>query len=225
VKEIVMITAFEERTSTTPGQPATLNCCRSTALANRHVRRFVHRAIKRCVPDRIYWCNGSRYERLRLTVDAVSHADPMSDSAAGPHRPVRESLGRSSEAMQTLFSTAAQHAAGVVAGSDGFDDAATARHWELFDGCMKGRTMYVVPFLAGAYGWRSAKVGIHVTDCVQVVLALAAATRIGDAALRQLGESDDFTRCVQSGGACLTFRRRISPVRSNAAPRQVPARR
>ena len=70
----------------------------------------------------------------------------------------------------------------------------------LYEGAMKGRTMYVVPFLMGPPGSRFSKVGVEITDCKYVVLNMRIMTRVGQVALEQLGASDDFTRCLHSLG-------------------------
>ena len=73
---------------------------------------------------------------------------------------------------------------------------ATAKLTPLFTNAMKGRTMYVVPFLMGPPGSRFSKVGVEITDSKYVVLSMRVMTRVGQAALDHLGTSDDFTRCL-----------------------------
>ena len=71
----------------------------------------------------------------------------------------------------------------------------------LFRGCMKGRTMYVVPFAIARPGrCRSAKVGVQITDSIELVMSLAKATRIGDEVWQQLREGDGFTSALHSLG-------------------------
>ncbi|MEJ0089681.1 MAG: hypothetical protein WDM80_08060 [Limisphaerales bacterium] len=65
---------------------------------------------------------------------------------------------------------------------------------ELCNGGMKGRTMYVVPYLMGPAGSPLTKVGIELTDSIYVVLSMRIMTRMGQVAYDQLGESDDFNR-------------------------------
>jgi phosphoenolpyruvate carboxykinase (GTP) len=69
---------------------------------------------------------------------------------------------------------------------------------KIYTGSMRGRTLYVIPFLMGAPGSSFSKVGIQVTDSVYVVLNMRIMTRMGKVALDHLGNSDDFTRCLHS---------------------------
>src|SRR5262249_51845445 len=75
---------------------------------------------------------------------------------------------------------------------------AYAKLGAIFDGSMRGRTMYVVPFLMGPKGSSFSKVGVEVTDSVYVALNLRIMTRMGQVALDHLGGSDDFTRGFHS---------------------------
>src|SRR3954464_2342557 len=74
---------------------------------------------------------------------------------------------------------------------------------------MKGRTMYVVPFLMGPAGSRFSKVGVEITDSKYVVLSKRIMTRVGQVALDQLKDPDDFTRCLHSLGDLSPERRFI----------------
>jgi phosphoenolpyruvate carboxykinase (GTP) len=172
------------------------------ALANDHVHRFVHQALKECLPDQIYWCNGSDYERRKLTEQAVEEGgliaiDPQRlpgfyvRGGASDHGPCGE--------RPTLVCTATRETAAPAENWMG-SPAAHAKAHELFHRCMAGRTMFVVPFLAGPCGSTPSRVGILITDSIYVTLRIGAMTATGDAALRHLGASDDFTRCLHSVG-------------------------
>ena len=87
--------------------------------------------------------------------------------------------------------------------------AAYAKLRELFRGCMKGRTMYVIPFVMGPIGSPLAKVGIQLTDSLYVAVNMGIMTRMGHVAWRQLGDSEEFTRCLHSVGDCNPDRRYI----------------
>jgi phosphoenolpyruvate carboxykinase (GTP) len=78
--------------------------------------------------------------------------------------------------------------------------AAYAKMRALFAGCMRGRTMYVVPFVMGPIGSKLAKVGVQLTDSLYVAVSMGIMTRMGDIAWKQLGHSDEFTRCLHALG-------------------------
>src|SRR5262249_37512762 len=86
---------------------------------------------------------------------------------------------------------------------------ARAKLTPLFRGAMKGRTMYVIPFLMGAPGSRFSKVGVEITDSKYVVLNMRIMTRVGSVALEHLDHPENFTRCLHSLGDLSPERRYI----------------
>jgi phosphoenolpyruvate carboxykinase (GTP) len=88
-------------------------------------------------------------------------------------------------------------------------DEAYAKLGKLFDGSMKGRTMYVVPYVMGPLGSPLSKVGVELTDSIYVVLNMRIMTRMGRPALEMLGASNDFNRGLHSVLDCNPDRRFI----------------
>jgi phosphoenolpyruvate carboxykinase (GTP) len=192
-----------------PPAAATREHASPGALASRHVRHFVHEALKLCLPDEIYWFNGSAYERRKLIEGAVADGglvavDPVRLPGCyvrGHGRDAAEDAddGGPCGERATLVCTVER---GAAAPADNWmgSPAGRARVRELFDRCMVRRTMYVVPFVAGPFGPAPARAGVLVTDSLFAALRTAAMTRAGDAALAHLGERDDFARCLHSVG-------------------------
>ena len=178
---------------------------------NAHVKKWVDEITELCRPDRVVWCDGSEAERARLTEEAVKtgvlmplnqqkmpgcylHRSDPSDVARTEHltficAPKAEDVGPTNNWMSR--------------------GDAEQKVLPLFKGAMKGRTLYVVPFLMGPAGSKFSKVGVEITDSIYVVLNMRIMTRMGNVALEQLGDSNDFTRCLHSLGDLSPDRRYI----------------
>ncbi len=180
-------------------------------VANEHVRHFVNEAVTVCVPDRIYWCNGSDYERKHLLADAVHEGvlielNEQKLPGCYLHRSNPNDVSRTEQC--TFICSAGEDSAGPT---NNWMEPGIAKKMlrSLFNGCMKGRTMYVIPFLMGPAGSKLARVGVQVTDSIYVAISMGIMTRMGNVALEQLGESDSFTHCMHSVADCNPDRRYI----------------
>jgi len=179
--------------------------------SNTAVKRWVEEITTLCQPDKVIWCDGSDTERERLTKEAVQRGEllPLNQEKLPGcylHRSHPSDVARTEHL--TFICSEKQEDAGPT---NNWMAPAEARDklTKLFRGAMRGRTLYVVPFLMGPAGSRFSKVGIEITDSIYVVLNMRIMTRMGQTALDHLGESDDFTRCLHSLGDLSPERRFI----------------
>jgi phosphoenolpyruvate carboxykinase (GTP) len=171
-----------------------------TAPSNASIQQWVKEVAALCQPDEVFWCDGSEEEKERLTRVAVECGDliPLNRQALPGcylHRSALNDVARTENL--TFVCTEDKDDAGPnnnwMAPAESYDKLG-----KIFRGAMRGRTMYVIPFLMGPHGSPFSKVGIQVTDSVYVVLNMRIMTRMGNVALDHLGNSDDFTRGLHS---------------------------
>jgi phosphoenolpyruvate carboxykinase (GTP) len=172
--------------------------------------RWVRDMAVLCGPDSVVWCDGSDSEKDRLTELAVKTGDLIRlDQEKLPgcyyHRSAPNDVART-ENLTFICSRKKE-------------DAGPNNNWMapeeayqklggIFRGSMKGRTMYVVPFIMGPVDSPYSKVGVQLTDSVYVVLNMRIMTRMGKRALDRLGDAGEFTRCLH-GKADLNIDRRF----------------
>ncbi len=147
-------------------------------------------------PDRIVWCDGSEAERQRLTEQAVSAGVliPLNHGKRPGcylHRSHPNDVARTEQL--TFICTPTKEQAGPTNNWSAPDETyRKMRGW--LEGSMRGRTMYVIPYVLGPLGSPFSKVGVEISDSIYVALNMQIMTRMGKAALDQLGESSDFNR-------------------------------
>ena len=181
------------------------------AYANRHVVSWVNEMAKMCKPDRIYWCDGSESEAKELLEESVAtgvfiplNREKRPDSYYARSNP--NDVARTEEL--TFVCTPTKAEAGPA--NNWIEPAEAYRKLAgIFDGSMKGRTMYVVPYLMGLPDSPFAKIGIELTDSIYVVLNMRIMARMGKVALDRLGVTDDFNRGLHSVADCDPERRFI----------------
>jgi phosphoenolpyruvate carboxykinase (GTP) len=165
--------------------------------SNPKLLAWVDEMAKLTQPDRIVWCDGSEEEKERLTKEAVDKGiliplSPEKRPGCYLHRSDPNDVARTEHL--TFVCTRTKEASGP--NNNWMDPKeAYAKLGKLFDGSMKGRTMYVIPYLMGPAGSPFSKVGIELTDSVYVVLNMRIMARMGRVALDTLGDtSGDFNR-------------------------------
>ena len=160
------------------------------------VLEWVTEMVALCQPDKIVWCDGSEKEKQMLTRQAVKQGIliPLNQEKLPGcylHRSNPNDVARVEEL--TFVCTECQEEAGPT---NNWAPPLAMREQlhALARGAMKGRTMFVVPYLMGPPGSPFTKVGIELTDSIYVVLSMRIMTRMGEVAYQQLGESNDFNR-------------------------------
>ena len=151
-------------------------------------------------PDNIVWIDGSEKQLEQLRAEACSTGELVKlDQQKLPgcyyHRTDPSDVARVED--RTFICSREKINAGPTNNWMDPKDAYKMMY-ELFDGSMKGRTMYVIPYSMGVVGSEFAKIGIELTDSIYVVLNMSIMTRIGDKVLESLGESGDFVRGLHS---------------------------
>ena len=163
---------------------------------NIYVKDWVEQMAALTQPDNIVWCDGSEEERERLTKEAISTGEMIElnqDVLPGClyHRTAENDVARVEG--RTFICTEKKVDAGPT--NNWMDkSAAYAKLGALYEGAMKGRTMYVIPYIMGPASSEFSKVGIELTDSIYVVLNMRIMTRMGKVAMDFLGDSAHFIK-------------------------------
>ena len=171
-------------------------------VKNKALDAWIKETEAMCQPDSVYMCDGSEDEYNEMLKNMVE---------AGTAIPLNAEKRPGCYLFRSHPSDVARAEKRTFISSEKEIDAGPTNNWidpvelkatmtKLYTGCMKGRTMYVIPYSMGPIGSYISKIGVEITDSPYVVVNMKIMTRIGTAVIDALGEDGEFVRCLHSVG-------------------------
>lgn len=167
---------------------------------NQYLASWVEEVAQLTTPENIFWCYGSEEEKEYLTQQAVDQGvltklNQEKWPGCYYHRSNPNDVARVEQC--TFICTKKKKDTGLTNNWAPPEEMYT-KLYGLLKGSMKGRTLFVIPYLMGPPNSPMTKIGVEITDSIYVVLNMRIMTRMGEVALKQLGDSNDFNRGIHS---------------------------
>ncbi len=171
-------------------------------IKNQSLQKWINEISTLCKPKDVYWCDGSQEEYNKLCEQMVQSGTFIRLNAE--KRPnsflCRSDPGDVARVEDRTFICTKQE-----------EDVGPTNNWmepgemwatleKLYDGCMRGRTMYIIPFSMGPIGSPISQIGIEVTDSPYVVVSMHIMTRVGEKVIEALGDKGSYVPCLHSVG-------------------------
>ena len=167
---------------------------------NQHVIHWVERCAELCRPERIVWIDGSEQQLAELRREAFITGELIK---------LNEEKLPGCVYHRSAVNDVARVEARTFICCEREEDAGPTNNWMapadmkhllrgIYDGCMKGRTMYVIPYSMSIVGSPFAKYGVELTDSIYVVVSMAIMTRVGNQVFEALGDSADYIKGLHS---------------------------